>query len=134
MEAAVRALPGGASCKLPGAKQICVAAFSPGLMLDTMFYSSGAGAVSGWIAWALTPLLRLTALGTFMATGAASGALLARAAVGELRATRPTSIYFDQKDEKPSSEFSRWGGGGDSPLFGSAGARWLKHVRCPRIN
>lgn len=105
--AAARSLPGTAGCSLPHAKEICVTAFNPGLMLDTNFVTSAAGTAAGWVAWVLTPLLRLTVLGTIMTTAGSSGVTLARLAMGELKATAQTAVYFDKAHEKPSSEFSR---------------------------
>lgn len=105
--AAVRALPGTAGCSLPHARGVSVAAFNPGLMLDTNFVTSSAGTVTGWVAWLFTPLVRLSPFGHLLATGPASGATLARLAMSELKATAPTSVYFDKANERPSSEFSR---------------------------
>lgn len=106
---AVRSLPGTAGCSLPNAKQICVAAFNPGLMLDTNFVTSATGTITGWVFWAFTPIIRLSPYGHLLTTGPGSGAVLARLAIGELRSPTSTAVYFDKAQERPSSEFSRCG-------------------------
>ena len=106
--AAVSSAPGSASNTLPGSRQIEVLAFNPGLMLDTGFATGVAGGVLGAVAWALSPVLRMTPLGRLMRSGPASGADLAHVASVPSPLPPPgTAPFYDGREVKPSSEFSR---------------------------
>lgn len=102
---ALSRLPAVRQCSLPCAPTLRVLAFNPGLLLDTAFVSGVAGAVVGWVAYAASPLLRLTPLGRFMRSAPVSGLHLAQLARGEVGCAT-TAAYYDGLDRKASSEFS----------------------------
>ena len=91
--------------RYPAAKRAQVLAFNPGLMLDTGFFSGIVGKFGGTVARWLTPIARLTSMGTFMRSGPASGPELARIATANDLPVL-TAAYYDGPSLKLSSEFS----------------------------
>ena len=111
--AAAAAMPRAAACALPGAPATRVLAYNPGLMLDTAFVASLTGSwLVGALAWLLTPALRWTSLGRFLADAPSSGAALAELAL-PTPASAPwldagaTAAYYDKRALAPASAFAR---------------------------
>ncbi|CAE8615713.1 unnamed protein product [Polarella glacialis] len=102
-----RAAVTNASCKLPAARSLTVIAMNPGLMLDTNFFTGVVGAGLSWVAYALTPVLRLTPIGKLMRSGPGSGEDLAVLARGGGGSQAATAAFYNGQEMHPSSEFSR---------------------------
>lgn len=88
-----------------------VASFNPGLMLDSSFVGRIAGPFAGAVAWALTPLLRLTLLGDIIRTAPLSGCALAALAVPSSKFAMRGHYYCatlgGEPVLKPASVFAR---------------------------
>lgn len=97
--------------QLSGGRRVEVAAFNPGLMLDTGLVSGVAGRAIGRLVWAVTPLLRCTPLGRFIRSAPASGADLAYVATAALPPAPSLPRYFDGLKPAAASALARSGAG-----------------------
>lgn len=108
--AATLLLPHRSSCTLSSAKRIRCVAYNPGLMLDSKFVTSSMGSILGWVVYLLSPVIRLTSLGSLMRSTPVSGERLCRLALGEIAsdgsAEAVTAAYYSDESRIPSSTFS----------------------------
>jgi hypothetical protein len=93
--------------KFAGEKPPFVAAFNPGLMLDTNFISNSVHPIIGGIAYCITPLIRWSPFGHLLRSSDISGEHLAKLVLGELGQGTESGCYFDGLSLKPASEFAR---------------------------
>lgn len=127
---AAGSVPRAKSSTLPGASSVQVLAFNPGLMLDTGFAAGVAGPLLARVARTAVPVLRFTRIGTFLRSGATSGADLARIATPAGPALEvPSAAYYDGPRLHPSSAFTR----SHDALTRVQGELWDHSVRWARL-
>ena len=106
--AALAAVPGGASCTLPGSRSIRVVSLNPGAMLGTSFIAGIVGPFAGWILVSMmSVILPLTPFRRLLRDVKKSGPILAKVATGECCADVPSGSFISDGEAHAASAFAR---------------------------